>query len=73
VPWTPLGYEVRDRKLIIHKADAEQVRFIFKRFTAAYMLAPNEYQAEVEREAMARPGLVFDLRDRSGFARHGSL
>jgi hypothetical protein len=39
--------------------------------TAAYMLAPNEYQAEIEREAMARPGLVFDLRDRSGFERHG--
>jgi site-specific DNA recombinase len=30
--WTPLGYEVQDRKLIIHKADAEQVREIFKRF-----------------------------------------
>jgi len=30
--WTPLGYEVRDRKLIIHKADAEQVQEIFKRF-----------------------------------------
>src|SRR4029077_776579 len=30
--WTPLGYEVRDRKLIIHDADAERVRSIFKRF-----------------------------------------
>jgi len=30
--WTPLGYEVQDRKLIIHKADAEQIRAIFKRF-----------------------------------------
>jgi site-specific DNA recombinase len=30
--WTPLGYEVRDRKLIIHEADAERVRSIFKRF-----------------------------------------
>jgi site-specific DNA recombinase len=30
--WTPLGYEVRDRKLIIHRADAERVRSIFKRF-----------------------------------------
>jgi site-specific DNA recombinase len=30
--WTPLGYEVRDRKLIIHTADSEQVRSIFKRF-----------------------------------------
>jgi predicted NACHT family NTPase len=38
---------------------------------AAYILAPNEYQEEVEREAKTRPGLVFDLRDRSGFARHG--
>jgi DNA invertase Pin-like site-specific DNA recombinase len=30
--WTPLGYEVRDRKLIIHQADAERVRSIFRRF-----------------------------------------
>jgi hypothetical protein len=30
--WTPLGYEVRDRKLIIHEADAAGVRAIFKRF-----------------------------------------
>jgi site-specific DNA recombinase len=30
--WTPLGYEVRDRKLIIHKEDAERVQSIFKRF-----------------------------------------
>lgn len=31
--WTPLGYVVRDRKLIIHEADAERVRAIFLRFT----------------------------------------
>jgi DNA invertase Pin-like site-specific DNA recombinase len=30
--WTPLGYEVQDRKLVIHEADAEQVRSIFRRF-----------------------------------------
>lgn len=30
--WTPLGYEAMDRKLVIHKADAERVRFIFERF-----------------------------------------
>jgi DNA invertase Pin-like site-specific DNA recombinase len=30
--WTPLGYEVRDRKLVIHQEDAEQVRSIFQRF-----------------------------------------
>ena len=30
--WTPLGYEVQDRKLIVHNADAETVRGIFKRF-----------------------------------------
>jgi site-specific DNA recombinase len=31
--WTPLGYEVRDRKLIIQEADAKRVRSIFQRFT----------------------------------------
>lgn len=30
--WTPLGYEVRDRKLLIDDADAERVRAIFRRF-----------------------------------------
>lgn len=30
--WTPLGYEVRDRKLWIHEPDAERVRAIFRRF-----------------------------------------
>lgn len=30
--WAPLGYEVRDRKLIIHDADAERVGSIFRRF-----------------------------------------
>jgi DNA invertase Pin-like site-specific DNA recombinase len=30
--WAPLGYEVRDRKLIVHREDAEQVRAIFRRF-----------------------------------------
>lgn len=30
--WTPLGYEVRDRKLIIQEDDAERVRSIFRRF-----------------------------------------
>ncbi|MGY4227824.1 site-specific DNA recombinase [Bradyrhizobium sp. USDA 4503] len=30
--WTPLGYEVRDRKLFVHEQDAERVRSIFQRF-----------------------------------------
>ena len=30
--WTPLGYEVRDRKLLVHEVDAERVRGIFRRF-----------------------------------------
>lgn len=30
--WTPLGYEVRDRKLFIHEGDAERIRAIFRRF-----------------------------------------
>jgi site-specific DNA recombinase len=30
--WAPLGYDVRDRKLVINKAEAAAVRMIFKRF-----------------------------------------
>jgi DNA invertase Pin-like site-specific DNA recombinase len=30
--WAPLGYEVKERKLVVVKEDAERVRAIFKRF-----------------------------------------
>ncbi|MEY9106493.1 site-specific DNA recombinase [Bradyrhizobium yuanmingense] len=48
--WTPLGYEVRDRKLLIHEGDAERVRSIFRRFVhlrsatllACELVAANE-------------------------------
>jgi site-specific DNA recombinase len=30
--WAPLGYDVRNRKLVINKAEAATVRMIFKRF-----------------------------------------
>ncbi|KRP85215.1 resolvase [Bradyrhizobium pachyrhizi] len=30
--WTPLGYEVRDRKLLVNEQDAKRVRSIFQRF-----------------------------------------
>jgi site-specific DNA recombinase len=30
--WAPLGYDIRDRKLIINEAEAGHVRFIFERF-----------------------------------------
>jgi site-specific DNA recombinase len=30
--WAPLGYEVKDRKLVVNKDDAELVRSIFQRF-----------------------------------------
>lgn len=49
--WTPLGYEVRDRKLHIREADAERVRAIFRRFTqlkSATLLA-RELVAKGER------------------------
>jgi predicted NACHT family NTPase len=38
---------------------------------AAYLLSSSLYENEVEARARAHPGLVFDLRDRSGFAFRG--
>jgi predicted NACHT family NTPase len=35
----------------------------------AYIVAPAEYERHVEEHAATHPDLVFDLRDRSGFAR----
>jgi predicted NACHT family NTPase len=37
----------------------------------AYFLSPSNYEADVERRAIAHPHLVFDLRDRSGFGFRG--
>jgi Recombinase len=30
--WAPLGYEIRDRKLVVNEEDAKLVRSIFQRF-----------------------------------------
>ena len=30
--WAPLGYDIRDRKLIVNAAEAAHIRFIFERF-----------------------------------------
>ncbi|HEV2153011.1 recombinase family protein [Bradyrhizobium sp.] len=48
--WTPLGYEVRNRKLLVYPADADRVRAIFQRFVqlksatllARELIAANE-------------------------------
>ena len=57
--WTPFGYEVRDRKLIIHKTDAAQVKDIFKRFVvlkSATLLAKEL----VQKGATNRYGHLLD-------------
>jgi hypothetical protein len=38
---------------------------------AAYILAPDRWESAVEARAAQNPGIVFDLRDRSGFAPFG--
>ena len=64
--WTPLGYEVRDRKLTIHEADAERVRSIFRRFVqlkSATLLA-RELVAAGERNRYGHPldkGVLYKL------------
>jgi predicted NACHT family NTPase len=35
----------------------------------AYIIAPAQYESEVKKRAATRPAIVFDLRDRMGFAR----
>jgi predicted NACHT family NTPase len=42
-----------------------------KWLAAAYLLSPNRYEAQVDAIANQRPGIVFDLRDRSGYESHG--
>ena len=57
--WTPFGYEARDRKLFIHEADAEQVRFIFKRFLVLKS-ATRLARELVARRATNRYGHLLD-------------
>jgi predicted NACHT family NTPase len=38
---------------------------------ATYLLSPSRFEDDIRQRAVARPGLVFDLRDRSSFARRG--
>ena len=49
--WAPLGYEVRDRKLVIVPGDAERVRAIFRRFVqlGSATLVAKELVARGER------------------------
>lgn len=46
--WAPLGYEVKDRKLVINERDAQRVQAIFKRFVQlkSATLVANELVAE---------------------------
>jgi DNA invertase Pin-like site-specific DNA recombinase len=62
----PLGYEVRDRKLIVNEGDAATVRRIFERFTAvgSATLLARELVAEGLRSRRGRPfdkGILYRL------------
>ena len=42
-----------------------------KWLAGAYLLSPKRYEAQIDAIAEQRPGIVFDLRDRSGYGSHG--
>ena len=46
--WAPLGYDVKDRKLVINEIEADKVRWIFERFLRAgsTMIVARELAAE---------------------------
>jgi DNA invertase Pin-like site-specific DNA recombinase len=55
----PLGYEVKDRKLIIHEAEAETVRFIYRRYTelgSVRLLAEDLKAQGIRGKAPVSPG-----------------
>jgi DNA invertase Pin-like site-specific DNA recombinase len=60
--WTggtvPLGYEARDKKLVVHKAEAETVRAIFKGY-----LEQKSFSKLIA--ALDRTGIVTKRRDRN--------
>ncbi|WP_083463624.1 recombinase family protein [Prosthecomicrobium hirschii] len=64
--WAPLGYHVKDRKLIVQETEAELVRRIFRRFleTGSVTVLTRELHAEGRLTQHGKPfhkGLVYRL------------
>ncbi|MGM0583949.1 MAG: recombinase family protein [Pseudomonadota bacterium] len=60
--WTPLGYDVRDRRLVENQAEAEVVRMIFRRFveTGSATALARQLRAEGVR---TKRGRLIDKKD----------
>jgi DNA invertase Pin-like site-specific DNA recombinase len=39
--WAPLGYDIKDRKLIVNKAEAASVQTIFQQFSRSFRSWPR--------------------------------
>jgi site-specific DNA recombinase len=64
--WAPLGYEVRDRKLVLNEQDAKLVRSIFQRFLktgSATILARQLIQEDVRNKygKLIDKGILYKL------------
>lgn len=64
--WAPLGYEVKDRKLVVNEADARLVRSIFQRFlkTGSATVVARELIAEDARNKYGKlidKGILYKL------------
>lgn len=57
--WAPLGYDVKDRKLVINEAEAKLVRSIFRRF-ASYKSATNLVRELAKQNARNKYGKLID-------------
>jgi site-specific DNA recombinase len=57
--WAPLGYDIKDRKLIVNEAEAELVRAIFARF--ARRIPPQQLVEQLAKEgALNKNGKLID-------------
>ena len=64
--WAPLGYEVRDRKLVVNDADAKLVRSIFQRFlkTGSTTILARQFEQEKVRNKYGKlvdKGMLYKL------------
>lgn len=57
--WAPLGYDVKDRKLVINEAEADLVRSIFKRF-ARYRSGTNLVRDLAKENARNKYGKLIE-------------
>ena len=61
----PLGYDVKDRKLVVNAAEAARIRVIFQRYLALGCV--SQLRDDLQQRGVAEQTTCFDLRSGAGW------